>query len=104
MVLLGVLTFTNVFVVLEQPQFENYPYVKAHSSWSEIYDLWFIDFVDKMLYVAIGAVVGLEPGDEDPTILSTGKFLFILAVIINTIIFMNLLLAVVGNTYTVVTD
>ena len=57
-----------------------------------------------MLFVTIGAVIGLELEDDDPTTKSTGKFLFVLAVIINTIVFMNLLLAVVGNTYTMVTD
>ena len=97
----GVLTFTNVFIPLrqEQPTSGQYPrpVTNMFSNFDHYYDLWINEMMDTLLEIMIGAVIGLEADLADQATKESGKILFIIAVVLNTIVFMNLLLSVVSS-------
>ena len=65
-------------------------------SFNDFKDKWFGEYLKLVWEIFVGAVIGLE-SDNSEGFTDSQMLLFLVAVIFNTIVLMNLLLAVVGG-------
>ena len=107
-VVIGVMAFTNTFLAVRQVVYitmagsgnEDAPErpferdMVVTDFWS-FKDKWLGEYISIWQEVFVGAVIGLE-GDNAVGFTDTQWLLFLVAIIFNTIILMNLLLAIVG--------
>mmetsp|Transcript_35249 Transcript_35249/g.46413 ORF Transcript_35249/g.46413 Transcript_35249/m.46413 type:complete len:312 (+) Transcript_35249:484-1419(+) len=102
-VVLGVLAFANSFIAIRQSAYARAENLSAPTdrdkvveSFFDFHDKWTKEYTSLLFELFIGAAIGLE-GDNHDGFTDSQMILFIVAVIFNTIVLMNLLLAVVGG-------
>lgn len=107
-VIIGVMAFTNTFLAVRQVIYirmanstedgaPSRPFKREMevTDWWSFKDKWMGEYISIWQEVFVGAVIGLE-GDNAVGFSDTQWLLFLVAIIFNTIILMNLLLAIVG--------
>ena len=101
-VVIGVLCFSNVFTAIRQSVYQRKqatrPYDKdLHvKNFSDFKDKWAGEWFDLLSEIFVGAVIGLELENSEG-FTDSQMLVFLVALIFNTIVLMNLLLAVVGS-------